>query len=85
MSKGPWALASAARCFVSEMERRSLIRTASALGMDWRVEVARSALRACRTTEWPWSERSLAVACPMPSLDPVMKIRAIVVVVVELS
>jgi hypothetical protein len=26
---------------------------------------------------WPWSARSLAAAWPMPSLEPVMNIRAI--------
>jgi hypothetical protein len=39
-------------------------------------------LRACRKTAWPCSERSLAADWPMPSEEPVMKMRAMVCVVV---
>lgn len=78
VSKGPLPrlLASLARFFVSLIERRSPTRTASALGTACLVDAARSALRACSTTEWPWSARILPATWPIPSLEPVMKMRA---------
>lgn len=72
------ALACSASFFVSGIERRSPTRTVSAFGTALWAVAARSGLRAWRTTEWPRSARILAAPWPMPSLEPVMKIRAMV-------
>lgn len=74
VSKGPCLLASAARFLVSVMERRSAIRM-GALGRAFWVSWARRELRACRITVWPWVVRCLAVERPIPSVEPVMKMR----------
>jgi len=77
LSYGPRALAWAPSLLVSAIERRSAIRTL-ACGIAFWVVAARSWLRAWRTTVCPCEVRCLAAERPIPSLEPVMKIRAIV-------
>src|SRR3954447_24815909 len=37
---------------------------------------ARSGVRACSTTSWPWSSSARAAASPSPVVDPVIRTRA---------
>jgi hypothetical protein len=53
------------------------MRTPSAFGTACFVDAARCSLRAWRMTLWPLSARSLAACKPIPSLEPVMKMRVI--------
>ena len=87
MSKVPFPreFACSASFLISDINRKSPTSTASALGTALCAEVARSAFRAWRTTEWPWSARTLAAAWPMPSLEPVMNMRAIFLWILKLG
>lgn len=38
----------------------------------------REGLRACRVTEWPWATRERAMFWPIPSEEPVMRMRDMV-------
>lgn len=70
------SFASAASFFVAAMLERSPMRTASAPGQACRAAAARSALRACRMTEWPRRMSWRAASEPRPSAEPVMRMRA---------
>jgi len=59
------------------MLERSPMRIPEAPGTAEVAEAAREELRAWSVTWWPWAMRVRAMACPIPSEEPVMKIRAI--------
>ena len=76
-SNVPVLFASSASFFVSLIEDRSPMRTPSAPGRASLACFALCAFLAWRVTWWPLSQRALAAARPIPSLDPVMKTRTI--------
>ena len=63
------------------MSDRSPMRTVSAPGQASRAASARSALRACRMTACPRRTSCRAASEPRPSAEPVMRIRAMMLIV----